>query len=302
MKGLLDDIEKCIKSAIEKYTVLISNKYEIDTEELIELWNNDFSDIKIKKSVTKSKTSSSKKNKKKDTDVSDEDENDENGENVEVKKPLKCPYVFSKGKNAGETCGSKSKEGGTYCSKHSKFEEIGQVEKKKTPKVKESSKSMSSKVTSSKKNSPEKKPTERIIKLNMDIDKFWNAETQLVFKSKDDRIVIASYRDGVLKELTDDDIILCEKYGFKYNKEYKLENSVKEDEIKKNKKESESESKKGDKKSLSTAIKENNIQAKDIENILDELQFNDDDNEVNDGNNEDDNELEYIEEEYYDEE
>ena len=72
-----------------------------------------------------------------------------------------------------------------------------------------------------KKKSPVKKPIERVIKLNKEIDKYWNAESQLVFKAKDNRVVYATYRDDKLSELNEDDIMMCEQYGFKYEKEEK---------------------------------------------------------------------------------
>jgi hypothetical protein len=164
--------------------------------------------IKVSKTATKSKTSPSKKKK------DDDDDDDENKENDGG-----CPYIFAKGEKEGSICGSKPKSGCEYCSRHQKFEGVGQDIKKKSPKTKTSSSIGDKSTVSNKvKASPSKKPLERIIKLNKDINKFWNAETQLVFKSKDERVVYASYRDDVLSELNDDDIILCEQYGFKYEK------------------------------------------------------------------------------------
>ena len=179
-----------------------------------------------------------------------------------------------------------------------------------------------------KKKSPVKKPIERVIKLNKEIDKYWNAESQLVFKAKDNRVVYATYRDDKLSELNEDDIMMCEQYGFKYEKstieeeevdeEQEQEEEIEEKKEVEDKKKKEAEDKKkkeaedkkkketedkkkkkevedksvSEKKSLSTAIDENNLKAKDIENILNELQLsNQEDDE------DDDEEEEYIEEE-----
>lgn len=237
MISIIEGFEKCIKEAIQVYSDKISEKYDIDSKELQEIWNNLSFDIKltsknkenkenketVKKSPVQKKENKTEKQNKKEKDGDDEaDEADEDD---------RCPYVFTKGKNSGQSCNAKLKDGLTYCSKHQKCEGIGQAEKKKTPKTKES---ISSKAvgTTSKKSSPEKRPIEKIIKLNNDINKLWHAETELVFKSKDERVVIASYRDDSLNPLTDDDIELCEKYGFKYEREENLTEEVLEEESK----------------------------------------------------------------------
>jgi hypothetical protein len=357
MISIIEGFEKCIKEAIQVYSDKISEKYDIDYEELQEIWNNLSFDIKltsknketVKKSPVQKKENKTEKQNKKEKDGDDEADEDD-----------RCPYVFTKGKNSGQSCNAKLKDGLTYCSKHQKCEGIGQAEKKKTPKTKES---ISSKAvgTTSKKSSPEKRPIEKIIKLNNDINKLWHAETELVFKSKDERVVIASYRDGSLNPLTDDDIELCEKYGFKYEREENITEEVleeeskiqekkeekktdkkkveekkdeekktdkkkvedkkddkkktekvedkKKDDKKKVEKETKAEEKKDDKKkvddkklekkSISSAIIENNIKAKDIENILDELQvgYDEEDNDMEDVVEEEEYEEEYDEEE-----
>jgi hypothetical protein len=306
-------VEKSVSQSINNLFEKIVDRWEdIDLEELQALWNDDDNNIKVSK--TKTKTSPSKKK--------DDDENTENN------KEGGCPYIFAKGEKEGSICGSKPKSGCEYCSRHQKFEGVGQDIKKKTPKTKTSSSIGDKSTVSNKvKASPSKKPLERIIKLNKDINKFWNAETQLVFKSKDERVVYASYRDDVLNEINDDDIILCEQYGFKYEKtsieeEDDIEEKKPEPEKKKIEKKPEPEKKKiekkpepekkkveekkpepekkkvdekkpdPEKKSLSSAINENNIKAKDIENILNELQLS----------NEDDEDDEFIEEEVEEEE
>lgn len=321
-------VEKSVSQSINNLFEKIVDRWEdIALEELQALWNDDDNNIKVSK--TKTKTSPSKKKTE-----------DDDGEDTENNKEGGCPYIFAKGEKEGSICGSKPKSGCEYCSRHQKFEGVGQDIKKKTPKTKTSSSIGDKSTVSNKvKASPTKKPLERIIKLNKDINKFWNAETQLVFKSKDERVVYASYRDDVLNEINDDDIILCEQYGFKYEKssieeEDDVEEKKPEPEKKKVEKKPEPEKKKvekkkveekkpepekkkveekkvepekkkveekkpepekkkvEEKKSLSSAINENNIKAKDIENILNELQLS----------NEDDEDDEFIEEEVEEEE
>lgn len=55
-----------------------------------------------------------------------------------------------------------------------------------------------------------------VIRFNKDIDKYWNPDTNLVFNSKDERVIIGTFKEGMLHSLTKDDINTCEKYGFKY--------------------------------------------------------------------------------------
>ena len=350
-KTIQTAVEKSVSQSINNLFEKIVDRWEdIDLEELQVLWNEDDNNIKVSKTSTKTKTSPSKKKK---DDENKENDDDDGG----------CPYIFAKGEKEGTICGSNPKSGCEYCSRHQKFEGVGQDIKKKTPKTKTSS--IGDKTTSSTKPkaSPSKKPLERIIKLNKDINKFWNAETQLVFKSKDERVVYATYRDDVLTELNDDDIILCEQYGFKYEKtsleeeedevedkkpetkkveDKKAETKKVEDKKAETKKveekkkpetkkveEKKAETKKveekkpeikkveekkveekkveekkveekkpeikkvEEKKSLTCAINENNIKAKDIENILNELQLS------NDNDDEDD---EFVEEEVDEEE
>jgi len=273
MNSLIENIEKLLNDSMTIFFEKICDKYEnVDIEELKNLWNNN--EIEPKKSVTK------EKEKPKSTPVVKKTKEKNDG----------CPYVFSKGQNSGNMCGSKSKSDSEYCSKHQKFEGVGQTKKAEVATKK--SNSISEKSSSVKKKSPSvaKKPTERIIKHNKDIDKYWNAETQLVFKSKDDRVVYASFRNDELNELDDDDILLCEQYGFKYDRvpindeeeeDVEEEDGAREEKVEKVEKVEKQniiiEAAAKNKKSLSNAIIENNLKAKCIEDVLNELQLDDDD-------------------------
>ena len=287
MNTLIRGIEDVIKNAIEEYSNLISNKFGIESEELENLWNNVSSNMKI--SVSK-KTKSKSVDDTKDTII--------NNSNT-------CPYVFSKGEKTGEVCGGKPKKDCQYCSRHTKFEGIGQVEKKKTPKNK---KSISESKIPSKK-TPEKKTTDLVIRLNKQINKFWDPKTELVFKSKDERVVVSSFRNDSINKLTDDDIMLCEQFGFKYEiddeagdeieeeeededlkkkeaeDKKKLEKKEAEDKKKLEKKESENkkklekkdseDKKKLEKKSITDAIQTINMKALNVEELLSEIQLDD---------------------------
>ena len=330
MNSFVSEIENAIKKTFEEYSTLISQKYSIDLKELENVWNDVCKNTKINLSKTSNDKVENKEEKiiKKAEKKIDKDEKTSSGNT--------CPYVYSKGQNAGEVCGSKPKSGCEYCSKHSKFEGLGQQEKKKMPKAK----SISSE-TVKKSKSPSKKPLEKVIRLNKDIDRWWNTETQFVFKSRDERIVVASYRDEKINELSDDDILLCEQYGFKYEnlkdkeeedddiidekpvlKKEEKDDIIDEKPVIKKKKEEvpikqkeqpkklykvetkKPEEKKIDiknlveteteKKTIKSEINKNNIKAKDIESVLNELQFSNE----NDFDDEDDlvEEEEYLDE------
>ena len=223
---LLTDIENIINNVIGEYNKKLSEKFSLDSEELQKLW----------KEISGSESKVKAVKQKKSDDVS------ETGsvKSSKSKKSIEggCPYVFSKGKNEGETCGSKPKDSGTYCGKHQKCEGVGQTEKAKSPVGK---KSISE---TTEKKEPAKKKSQIVIRLNKKLDKYWNPETTLVFKSKEDRVVIGSFKDEKFHELTSDDIVVCEKYGFKY------ENNS---------------------KNLSEEIAKTNLQAEHIENVLAEI-------------------------------
>jgi len=121
-----------------------------------------------------------------------------------------CQYVFSKGKNAGSTCPTKPKDGAEFCSKHNK-------NSSDTPKKE-------------KKEKPEKVEKKTfIIRKNKELDMFWNPETTLVFKSKEEKVVIGSCKDNKVIPLTDEDIKNCEKYSLKYERKEDDEEAEEED-------------------------------------------------------------------------
>ena len=263
----MNTIETAILKIVGEYNNRICEKYGLNIEELETLWKevSGSEAPKKKRGPVKKKDDSTPSTPKKAKTNSKESEGG-------------CPYVFIKGKNEGQTCNSKPKEGATYCSRHAKCEETGQKEKKKIP----SAKTVSSKNEDKDKKKKDEKP-KIVIRMNKDINKYWNPETKLVFKSKEERVVIGNYDNDTLNKLTDDDVAVCEKYGFKYEREEKTK--PKEKEIKK--------------KSLAEEIDKTNMEAEDIENVLkeicDEEEVNED--EVNEEENENEEEENYEEEE-----
>ena len=237
---LLTDIEKIIETVVSEYNAKLSEKYNLKSDELQELWKQiSGSDVKVAK-VTKKTT----------TDDKSETASVKSGRS---KKSTEggCPYVFIKGKDEGNSCGSKPKDGLTYCGKHQKCEGVGQAEKKKSPVGK---KSIANSPDNKDKKPKEEKKVQIVIRLNKKLDKYWNPETFLVFKSKEDRVVVGSYKEEKYEKLTPDDIVICEKYGFKYEKDEEPS-------------------------TLSQEIIKTNLQAEHIENVLSEI-CKDDEEEI----------------------
>ena len=243
---LFKNIENIISANITEYITRVADKYDIDSKELENMWQVICNGSEVSAPVEKKAKPAKKKSNDDTASVSGASVKSKN-KNVEGG----CPYTFIKGKDEGTICNSKPKDGGEYCSRHQKCEGVGQKDKKKIPVAK---KSVSSKV-SSPKVSPSKKPTEKVLRLNKEIDKFWNPESGLVFKSKDDRVVIGSYKDEKFEKLTNDDIAACEKYGFKYEME-KPKPAIQVLNAK---------------KSLSEEIVKTNLNAEHVEDVLSEI-------------------------------
>jgi len=284
MNKLLSNIESSINNTINEYNLLISKKFNIDIEELKNLWTGKFDGV-VKQSKKSSKTVSEKSS----VNGGDDD--------------IKCIYKFIKGKQQGENCNKSTKNGTQFCSKHSKFEEEGQKDKKpKLPKI-------------------DSKSPDRIIKLNKELNKWWHKESKLVFKSSKDKVVIGTYKNDEYKPLTNDDISECEKYGFKYELEEmpiksiekkkeeipikpiekkKEEIPIKPIEKKKEempiksieKKKEEIPIKPIEKKSLTEQINTTNLYAKNVEDVISDMMKDSDDE------SEEEDEEEQLEEEY----
>lgn len=198
MNSLIKEIESSIKRSIDNYIECISDKYEnIDVDDLHEIWNTVSKETKINEcSTSNTQLPSKKKTSPKTSD-----------QNV-------CPYKFIKGTKQDQTCGSKVKEGNSYCSRHKKYEGSDVKERKSSPDPVGSVRN-TVKPPKSKSRSPVKS-TQRVIRKNKKIDKLWHPETGLVFKSAKERTVIGKCIDDKITHLTDDDIDECRKWGFSF--------------------------------------------------------------------------------------
>ena len=121
----------------------------------------------------------------------------------EINKPIKkekikndydyndqCIYIFTRGHKAGERCNKKSRKNKKCCSQHKNFEDNNIL--------------------------LNKNPKQIIIKKNKIIDKYCHNQTGMVFKSKDDKIVIGKLIDNSIQKLNDEDILICKTWGFNF--------------------------------------------------------------------------------------
>ena len=295
-KALIEQLENIISSSIEEFTKQISDKYGIDQKELISLWENRES---TKSSVIKpveKKVVPKKPSPKTSTRKSSSCSNDSECEG--------CPYVYTKGAREGEICNSKPKNGAVYCSRHKKYEGIEPKQKKVLPTTK---KSVSS-IIKPKKTSGGVKNVETVLRKHKVLGQLWHPETGMVFKSPTDRTVIGKCVDDKLNSLTKKDIDVCMARNFKFdssqNSKEEVEEVEDEEDLMKEEEVVEEEvvedeedmvekkvieiahkitdvsssnnmkSKKATcvKKSINKAIAATKIQAKDVEQILGELQ------------------------------
>jgi hypothetical protein len=217
MNTLIKEIEYAIASAVGRFSQRIAEKYNIEVDELTELWasggETENSTRVVQKKVTPKKPNASKLppnvTPKKVTPAKSDAGSTESTDG--------CPYLFTKGAREGENCGSKPKSGAMYCSRHKKYEGTAPKQKKVLPTAK---KSVAATVKSKK--SPDKKTVNKVLRKNKALDKLWHADTGMVFKSAKDRIVIGKCVDDELQPLTAEDIYVCMAHSFKYEEPEKV--------------------------------------------------------------------------------
>lgn len=109
-----------------------------------------------------------------------------------------CQHVYVKGQNVGNSCVHKHKKDSDFCSKHSKKKEEPQVVV----------------VDTATKEAPKK--SNPVLRMNKIINKWWHPESGLVFKSSDEKIVVGIFKDESIHDLTEEDVVTCVMYKFKY--------------------------------------------------------------------------------------
>ena len=119
----ISQIKRVTEQCVDNYINKISTKYNIDKNELKDLWNkietntnDDNSDSKSVKSDSKSVKSDSK-SEKSEVDVAKI-----SVASTVITNAKTCIYKLTKGKTPGKYCGSKITGNSLYCSKHKKYE------------------------------------------------------------------------------------------------------------------------------------------------------------------------------------
>ena len=118
----------------------------------------------------------------------------------------KCGYIYLRGSKSGTVCGNKNKKNSEFCSQHTKKKEKDEVVVLNTHEVKEVA----------------KKPNP-VLRMNKIIGKWWHADTSLVFKSSEEKIVIGIFKDDKIVDLSEDDVKVCIANKFKYVMKRKIE-------------------------------------------------------------------------------
>lgn len=180
MKSLFTNIESMINDTIFTFIKNVSEKHDIEYQELLDMWNSD---------NTKEKKSS----KSESPGTSDST----------------CPYIYKKGAKEGEKCGCKALNG-LYCSKHKKQEGIEPKEKKTLPPTikKTMNNSMNTAKTQSKNNT-----NNIILRYHKEIKELLHNETGFVFNKS--REVFGKLLNDKIVDLDDNDIDIAKSRCFK---------------------------------------------------------------------------------------
>lgn len=273
MNAIISKLTNDIEAVITQFTKNIAEKYELDAQELYNMWKEMDGDANmvvpsmvLPKIVIKpiNEPSSEKTSPAK---------------SITSSKSEGCPYLFTKGKQEGQICRCKPSNGRVYCSRHKKFEGTEPKVKKVLPTAK---KAIADTVKQPAK-TPVKKEIEIKLKKHKSLGYLYHIETGFAFKSAKERKVVGKIVNEKLVKLTEEDIDTVKSYRFDYEIEeltaVKKVTSVPDDLIKENsKKESDKKSfptqekPKGVKKSIAAALTETQEQGESVEEILGKLQ------------------------------
>ena len=216
-KALGDSFYIASMVILKNFSKIVSDKYNVPFDELMELWNDE-NILKNDKSIS---------------NFSNEMNNTKNSKNTNSSNSSNsCIYKYKRGDKKNTTCGNKickKYTTGFYCIYHVN-------EENKSPKVpKDELSSVPVK---------ESKPKEKLAIRKNKYGNFVHEPTQLVFKSYTEKVVTKKQsEDGKLTDLSEEDIENCKKYGFKYeiNEESENEDENEEKKCKEKDKESDEE-------------------------------------------------------------
>ena len=269
--NLIQQIQNSIDNYIEQFINNISEKYEIDKDELLKLWDSsNLSNCEVKCLDKPQKKTITKPSPTK-TDVSSTGGSEG------------CPYVYTKGEKEGQICNIKPKGGVVFCTRHKKYEGMEPKQKKILPSTK---KSIGGNTVVTKKE-PVKKEVNTVLRKNKAIDMLWHSPTGMVFKSAKERIVVGKCVNDKILPLTKDDIEICMSHSFAYEETNSKLQDTNTDIDSDSEEEIDSPAiavpqvrvtpkvpnSIAPKKSITEAIAKTKMQAQDVELILSELQI-----------------------------
>jgi len=167
-----------------------------------------------------------------------------------------CSFIYLRGQKKGTRCTRKRKRDADVCSQHAKKEKTDTPTTIEVKPAKEAS----------------KKPS-IILRINKIINKYWHPETGMVFKSKDEKVVIGIYKDNALHDLSEEDIPVCIENRFQYifnNRRLVMKNGdEKEEEEDEEEEVSEPQQKKA--KTIDESFIQINKEARNVEGIIKDM-------------------------------
>jgi hypothetical protein len=225
MNTLRQSIIDTVDRSILEYIKMVSDKYNINKDELISLYNQRVPESQVQNNTkTSSPTAvimplsvTPQNNVCAPVSINT---THVLGDNNSTSKT--CPYEFVRGSLKGTICGCVvKKHDRVFCPKHHK----------------KSNHTTDTSITRERKTTPvppviSDKPS-RLLVRHKTLDKMWHEDSGLVFRDKTDLTVIGKCVDSVIIPLTTDDVKTCIEHKFKYEKVVE-ENGVEEKVVEEN--------------------------------------------------------------------
>jgi hypothetical protein len=196
-----------MSTEIVKFSQEISKKFDIPVDELLNIWKA---------------LSISGFNNKDIKDIIVIDDEDMEQDDVIKKKNNVCQYEYVRSDKKGQVCSEPPLDGGCFCKKH-KGTKAAKGVKGSLKKIVTDSKKFNVVTTENTQHTNVVGPTEEekrqgiTIRMNYRVFRYLHVETGLAFFSKEERVVFARHDKnlGKLVELKEEDLLICQRYGFK---------------------------------------------------------------------------------------
>lgn len=207
MEGLSKILYTTVSSAVNEFIDVIVEEFSLDKDAVVDVWNR-----KVSPEVRVTATSSAKAPVKRAPRAK--------AEVADTGSKKTCQYAYVKGAKEGEYCGAKVSDdsaSGNFCKKHlsheNSKEEKGaskRAPKKVTGKKAEAKEERTDVVAAVKASAPTVS-----IKMN-ERRRYQHEGTGLLFDRSSKEVYGREDASGNVVPLTAEDIILCKKYGFRY--------------------------------------------------------------------------------------